>query len=189
MLLYDVIYKESKAGLLANIFPILLYNGKDDWNIPLNVNALIEKNIPDKYIPSFEYYLIVEKDIPDEVLDKLSNLTAALVYLEKQNDAKKLTLAIDKVLEYIKDENIIDIRMFTVWFTKMFRTSINQEDVEKIKDIKEAKCMLTILSEEIEKKGIQKGKSETAKKMKNDGLDFSLISKYTGLTIEEIEKL
>jgi predicted transposase/invertase (TIGR01784 family) len=193
MLLYDLIYKESKAGLLSNIFPILLYNGKDDWNIPLNVNALIDRNIPDKYIPSFEYYLIVEKDIPDAVLDKLSNLVAAVVYMEKQNDAQKMLVAIDKVVEYIKDEDIIDIRMFTIWLTKMFRTSINQEDIDKIKDIKETKSMLTILAEEIRKEGKiegkMEGKMEDAKKMKDKGLEIVFIHEITGLTIEEIEKL
>lgn len=61
---------------------------KEDWNIPLNANELIDKNISDKYIPSFEYYLIVDKDIPDEVLDKLSKLLAAVLYLEKQIDVK-----------------------------------------------------------------------------------------------------
>ena len=33
-----------------------------------NVSDLIDKCIPQKYIPSFEYFKIVEKDIPDEVL-------------------------------------------------------------------------------------------------------------------------
>jgi len=189
MLLYDSIYKESRAGLLANIFPILLYNGKDDWNIPLNVNALIEKNIPAKYIPSFEYYLIVEKDIPNAVLDGLSNLVAAVVYLEKQNDVNNLPTAIEKVLKYIQNEKIIDVKIFTTWFTRMFRADIEQKEIDKIKDITETKSMLTLLAEEIRKEGKIEGKIEDAKNMKNDGLDFSLISKYTGLTLEEIEKL
>jgi predicted transposase/invertase (TIGR01784 family) len=189
MLLYDSIYKESRAGLLANIFPILLYNGKDDWNIPLNVNALIEKNIPDKYIPSFEYYLIVEKDIPNEILDKLANLVAAVVYLEKQNDVKKLPIAIEKVLKYIQNEKIIDVKIFTTWFTRMFRADIEQKEIDKIKDITETKSMLTLLAEEIRKEGKIEGIIEAAKKMKKEGFDFNTISRITGLTIEEIEKL
>ena len=32
-------------------------------------------------------------------------------------------------------------------------------------------------------------KKDTARKMKADGLDDEIISKYTGLSIEEIEKL
>ena len=41
--------------------------------------------------------------------------------------------------------------------------------------------------------GIEKGKKDStmiiAKSMKEDGTDFKLISKYTGLSIEEIENL
>lgn len=193
LLLYDLTYKNSKKGLLSNIFPILLYNGKDDWTIPLNIKDLIETNIPSKYIPSFEYYLIVEKDIPDEVLDKLHNLVAAVVYLEKQNDEQKLQEAIEKVIDYIKDEDIIDIKMFTVWITKMFKAEINQKDIDKIKDIKEAKSMLTLLAEKMKKnerkEGKIEGKIETAKNMLDRGYDKKEISEITGLSIEDIEKL
>jgi len=205
MLLYESIYKESQAGRLANIFPILLYNGKEDWNIPLNVNELIDKNIPSKYIPSFEYYLIVEKDIPDEVLDKLSNLVAAVVYLEKQNDVKKLDIAIEKVLEYIKNENVFDLKNFTIWFTNMFRAEMDPALVERIKDVTETKSMLTLLAEQIRnegktegiEQGIEKGKLEgekekaimVAKNMLKDGEPIEKIVKYTGLSMEEMEKL
>ena len=40
-----------------------------------------------------------------------------------------------------------------------------------------------------EKKGIRKNKLETAKNMLKDKLDLNLISKYTGLSKSEIEKL
>ena len=189
MLLYDLISKKSRAGLLANIFPIVLYNGKDDWNIPLNVNELIDKNIPAKYVPSFEYYPIVEKDISDETLDKLSNLVAAVVYLEKQDEPEKLSDVLDKIVKFIQDEEIIDIRMFTNWLKKMFRSEIKPEEIEKIRDIQEAKSMLTQLAEKIEQKGIEKGRIETAKRMKEKGTDFEFISEITGLSIEEIEQL
>ena len=38
-------------------------------------------------------------------------------------------------------------------------------------------------------KGIKERNYAIAKGMKKDGADINLISKYTGLTIEEIEKL
>lgn len=38
-------------------------------------------------------------------------------------------------------------------------------------------------------KGIEQGKKETAKKMKEEGLDIELIKKITGLTEEEINSL
>ena len=39
------------------------------------------------------------------------------------------------------------------------------------------------------KEGIEKWNYTIAKSMKKDGADINLISKYTGLTIKEIEKL
>ena len=38
-------------------------------------------------------------------------------------------------------------------------------------------------------KGIEKRNYTIAKSMKKDGADINLISKYTGLTIDEIKKL
>jgi len=102
LLLYDQIYKQSKKGLLTNVFPVLLYNGRKDWTVPLNLNQLIEKDIPEKYIPSFAYYPIIEKDIPNEVLEKLHNLVAAVVYLEKQDNEQKIADAVEKVIEFVK---------------------------------------------------------------------------------------
>jgi hypothetical protein len=39
------------------------------------------------------------------------------------------------------------------------------------------------------KKGNDKGRKEVAKKLKKDGIDFNVISKSTGFSKEEIEKL
>ena len=72
-------------------------------------------------------------------------------------------------------------------------------DVYKIKEAEEYFQRETLhreLEKGIEKgieQGIEKGKKYStliiAKSMKEDGTDFKLISKYTGLSIEEIEKL
>ncbi len=201
MLLYDLIYKNSQRGKLPNVFPILLYNGKHDWNVPINISGLIDKNIPIKYIPQFEYYLISEKDVPDQVFLELNNLIAAVVYLEKQNDENKIADALEKVIEFIRKENIIDIRVFTKWLTNMFRFDMSEPEYRKIKDVQEAKSMLTEIADKLreqgKEEGIEKGreegreegKIETAIKMKQKGLEYALISEITGLSIQKIEKL
>ena len=55
------------------------------------------------------------------------------------------------------------------------------------------KNMMNVEQEEGIKKGIEKGIEKQnytiAKSMKKDGADINLISKYTGLSIEEIKKL
>jgi predicted transposase/invertase (TIGR01784 family) len=190
---YDLLFRNSQKGLLPSVFPILLYTGQDNWTIPSNIRDLIDKRIPEKYIPSFEYYKIVEKDIPDEVLLRLHNLISAIIYLEKRKDEKNLREAINRIIELIKDESIIDIRMFTIWFKRMFRQKVDVEEYNKITDLTEVNNMLTAIADEIMEKGIKKGKRkeklEVAKKMKDEGLDIAFISRITGLTEEEIEKL
>ena len=42
---------------------------------------------------------------------------------------------------------------------------------------------------EAERTGEERGKREAAKRMKEDGMDYALIVKYTGLSVEDIEKL
>lgn len=46
-----------------------------------------------------------------------------------------------------------------------------------------------IVENDIWEKGLKEGKKETALEMKNDGLPFATIAKYTGLSIKEIEQL
>ncbi|MCK4796317.1 MAG: Rpn family recombination-promoting nuclease/putative transposase, partial [Spirochaetes bacterium] len=174
-----------------------IYNGSKDWNIPTNLKDLIDIKIPEKYIPSFEYYKIIQKDIPDEVLLKIHNLASAIIYLEKKRDEKGLKEAIDRVVELIKKESIIDIRMFTIWFKKMFKQKVEEEEVEKINNLMEVKSMLTLVAEKIEQKGIQKGiqkgaiegKIEDAKRMLEKGFNIETIIDITRLPKEKIENL
>ena len=93
--------------------------------------------------------------------------------------------AIDKVVEMIKEENIIDIRMFTIWFKRMFRQKVNIEESDKIKNLMEVKNMLTAVAQDIEKKA----RIEIAKKMKAKDYSIDTISEITGLSKEEIKNL
>ena len=34
---YDLLLRNSQKGLLPSVFPLLLYNGQEDWTIPSNV--------------------------------------------------------------------------------------------------------------------------------------------------------
>ena len=190
---YDLLLRNSRKGNLPAVFPVLLYNGSQDWTIPSNIKDLIDKTIPEKYIPSFEYYKIIEKNIPDEKLEKLQNLVSAIIYLEKKRDEQGIGEAINKVVEMIKEENIKELRMFTIWFKRMFHQRVNPEDTDKISNLMEVKSMLTEVADKLIEKGkIEgkiEGKCELAKKMKELDYSISEISKITGLSSEEIEKL
>jgi len=70
----------------------------DNRTIPSNIKNLIDQQIPEKYIPAFEYYKIIEKDIPDETLLKLQNLVSII-----RNSFCNPPIAILGVLNYLGD--------------------------------------------------------------------------------------
>ena len=134
--LYDRLMRNSQKGDLPAIFPILLYNGSKKWTIPENIQDLIEHSIPLKYIPSFQYYPVIENRIPDKVLKKIKGTVAAIIYLEKQKDEKKLNEAIKTVIELIKGEHPEQVRMFSVWLNRMFSNVFKSEETEKINQLR-----------------------------------------------------
>ncbi|HCL56475.1 MAG TPA: hypothetical protein DHW82_05640 [Spirochaetia bacterium] len=194
---YDLLLRNTQKGKLPNVFPILLYNGKENWSAKNNIKDMIETHIPEKYIPSFEYYKIIEKDIEDEVLMNLKNLIAGVILLEKKRDEAGLKTAIEKVIEFIKEEQIIDVRMFVNWFSKMFEEKIEEEEIRKIKKTEEAGQMLTVLARKIRNEGKLEGIREgeykkavkTAKKLYQIGLSLEQISQTTDLSINELKSI
>jgi len=175
-----------------------MYNGSKDWTIPTNIQDLIEGTIPSRYIPSFEYYPVIENKISDRVLKKIKGTVAAIIYLEKQKDEKLLREAVDTVVELIKEEHPEQLRMFSVWLNRMFQNALNEKELERIKELTEVKSMLTQIAEQIEARGVQQGVQkgmqkgmqqnarENALKMKEKGYS---VEDITGLTVKEIQNL
>ncbi|TVQ22278.1 MAG: hypothetical protein EA383_15735 [Spirochaetaceae bacterium] len=112
--LYDQFYRTSQAGKLPAVFPILLYNGNERWTVPRNVRELIEPAIAERYIPSFEYYPIIEQDISDETLERIHGILAAVMYLDKRRDDTELRAAIDRVIDLLAGERPEQFLMFGV---------------------------------------------------------------------------
>lgn len=210
LLLYDQLLKNSKRGLLPNVFPLLLYNGSKNWDVPRNIRDIIDTNIPEKFIPSFEYFALILNKVPDTYLDNLSNLIAAVIRMENAGNEKKLRIAIDRIVMYIRYEDPSDIRDYFIWLKHMFQNDLKEIRVDTIHDIMEVKPMLAELVEKIEKKNLKEGerrgeirgekrgekrgeirgekkaKLETAQAMLKEGIPIAMVSKCTGLTAEEI---
>ncbi len=195
--LYDQLFRNSQKGKLPAIFPVLLYNGSKEWTIPNNIQNLIEGTIPSRYIPSFQYYPVIENKISDRVLKRIKGIVAAIIYLEKQKDEELLQEAVDTVVELIKEEHPEQLRMFSVWLNRMFHEAFSEKKLERITELTEVKSMLTQIAEQIEERGIQQGMQqgmqqnarENALKMKNREYSVKDIADITGLTEEEIQNL
>ena len=83
-------------------------------------------------------------------------------------------------------------KLFSAEIAKYSRAEREQYE-ESLKYYRDIKNVIDTAFEDGELKGKIEGKieerTEIARVMKSDGLPFDIISKYTGLSIEEIEKL
>ena len=104
----------------------------------------------------------------------------------------------------LSDEELYEIKLFQKAFMKKFipKDDKLKKEIEKMISLTDIEAMKKIfpkesqqLAKESEKKGREKGIGEgkekiiIAVKMKKEQIDTALISKITGLDIEEIEKL
>ena len=200
---YQHLVKSQKLNTLPSVFPLLLYNGDKKWTAPVDIDTLIDGNIPVEYIPSFRYYKIAENEFSKETLQQIENVVSALFYVEN-SIPEKLLKEIDIVIEMIKDERPHETQLFLNWMRVTFNET--HEDIYyEIKHVEEIRTMFATklekygekLKKEAMREGIQKGKQEgmhrkaiqTAKALLNKNMNVQEISEITGLTIDEIKSL
>ena len=79
-------------------------------------------------------------------------------------------------------------KLFSAEIAKYSRAEREQYE-ESLKYYRDIKNIIDTAFEDGEMKGKSDERTEIARVMKSDGLPFVTLSKYTGLSIEEIEKL
>ncbi len=204
--------------LFYTTFPIREQAEKGEWDYklkPVYCVAILDFEF-EKQKESDRFLSNVKlKDQYCEVFyDKLTFIFIEMPRFKKQEG--ELDTHFDKWLYFLKnlpnfDEipNILREPVFIKGFQKAEISKYNQDELRKyeesLKIYRDLKGVVNtsfyegkIEGEKIgiekgEKIGIEKGEKnkayETGKKMKNDGVSIELISKYTGLSIEEIDKL
>jgi predicted transposase/invertase (TIGR01784 family) len=191
--LYDQMFRTSTAGALPAVFPILLYNGRKRWTVPRNVRELIEPTVAKRYIPSFEYYAIIEREIPDEVLERIRGILSAVMYLDKRRNATELRNAVDHVIGMLEKERPEQLRMFRVWLNRMFHMAVTGEQRYRIDELMEVKSMLSEVVDQIKNKGRQEGLREgrraAALHMLRKGYPLNDVMEVTELPRNEIARL
>ncbi|MEI0564205.1 Rpn family recombination-promoting nuclease/putative transposase, partial [Brachyspira pulli] len=96
---------------------------------------------------------------------------------------------LDMVKDKLKEVNTIMSKVIDKY--ERFVSSKEEMEVYNARDafLYGQNVMLKREREEGMKEGIKETKISMARNMKNDKVDFNTIAKYTGLSIEEIEKL
>lgn len=189
---------------LPPVFPIMLYNGDAKWAAPKSVAETIEHHdVLGQYGIGFQYLKIAENEYSAETLLQIQNIVSTLFLAENHYNVEQLE---HELLELFEKEDRIAISLFLNWF-KMLAVdgridSTDYQAFEKIytNQMEVRQMFATAISEkdkrliqEGEAKGKAEGKKEEkmniAKQMKSDGINSEIISKYTGLSEEEIVAL
>ncbi len=190
---------QQKVKKLPPVFPLLLYNGDKKWTVKQNIRELINHVIPDKYIPDFSYYPVVENEISKKTLLKIENAVSAIFYVENSSIEETR----ENILEIVKlmmTESPEVLTLFKNWLNDL----LGHQDytiIESITEIEETHEMFATalkkhddeLRRESEQEGFQKGlregKLETAKALLKEKMSVDKIADITGLSAGEIRKL
>lgn len=198
---YEYLVSAKKIKRLPPVFPVMLYNGEKKWTAPVDFAKLVDKRIPEVYIPAFRYYKIAENEFSKETLLNIQNIISAIFYLEN-SELKDISGDIDRIVNLIEKEKPEELRLFRKWIKHFFygNDEITDDLENSIKEIQEVKGMLSatlkkrdkIIFEQGLEQGLEQGMNRilnTAKALLKEKMPVKKISEITGLPVEKIEKL
>lgn len=194
---------ERTENMYPLIIPIVLYTGERNWKIETEYSRKINKYKGSKKYIKLEYELVdINQYTEDELLDKNSILSYAML-IEKNRGKESLLKVLEKISRKC-DTNKNKEKMLRI--INYILSPILKEDKENVMEkfkIKEEINMKTAQDyireemQEIERRGIEKGRREARKEgitsvilnMIKNNMKIEEIKKYTGVEEKEIEKI
>lgn len=201
--------KNGKLDELPIIIPLLIYHGKDKWNINSRLGDMIKgyDRLPidvQKYIPNYEYLLYDISKYTDEQIKGEAQLRIMLTILRDifAKDNQGLIETILRAIEYLMEleDKQTGIEYFETLMRYIFsaRIDLTKEAANKIiKSIEntypEGSEVIMTLAEKFREEGKVEGeKSSMEKVVKKSiikGLTTEDIIEITGLRKEEVEEI
>ncbi|MBC7475840.1 MAG: Rpn family recombination-promoting nuclease/putative transposase [Candidatus Sericytochromatia bacterium] len=166
--------KKKKPDKLPAIFPIMIYNGDDDWNKSNDINDLIDNNnLLGDYGIKFKYFKIVEKDYSKQELLKIQNIISAVFLTESHYNLDDIVAQISGLID--NDEDIEAIKIFLNWLRMLSENDIiDKVDYEGFENIyhnkNEVKSMFATSYQKEKDRLIQKGEQIGIKKGEQIGI-------------------
>lgn len=194
-LIMDAHVKKYKTDKLPMIYSMVIYHGKKPWKYSNDIRALVDapNSLVDQYFLK-PFHLLDLNTIDDEemknnlhsglmefalkhifdrdILPWLMKIRSIIQALDRKDDRDYLAL----VLQYMIDRGETTDKKAFIEFVE---SNLSEEVGEKIMTI----------AEQFKEEGKLEGKFEAARKMLNEGLEITLISKFTDLPIEQIKTL
>lgn len=205
----QIVQKQNKKDLPI-ILPMLIYHGKDKWDLKTDLRYMISGfyELPEYFkerVPVFKYDLYNIGKYEADDFERFESLTSMMLKAFKyafEKDPKVMIRSFLLSVDEVKDEETSETLAYYVQLYLRYIEQINPDITEK--DIEaeiinlDGKGAVTMgMLEKREEKGLQKGlelgKQEAAMKIAEnlirDDSEVSLIVKVTGLSQEEVEKL
>ncbi len=148
-LLYQDLIKAnhlSEQRKLPPVLPIVLYNGERPWQASETISELLQP-VPEKlrdYQPQQRYLLIDEGRYSAAELEKLENLTAALIRAEIAESQEALGRVLANLIVWLPQPEQSDLRRaFKEWFGRvLLPRRLPGTEIEAVHDLTEMQAML-----------------------------------------------
>ncbi len=217
MEIWEAKIKKEKADELPMIIPLVIYHGKDSWNIKTTLGEMIPgyKELPKDiqgFIPDYKYLIYDISRYTDEEIKGGAQLRILLTIFRDvfTKDSKGLQESIYRAAIYLREleDKQTGIEYFETLMRYIFNAGKNltksdvNEIIEKIEDAyPEGSEVVMTLAEMFKEEGIMKGmergievgakqgKLEVAKRLINMELPIEQIVDATGLPKKEIERI
>ncbi|MBN1649271.1 MAG: Rpn family recombination-promoting nuclease/putative transposase [Spirochaetales bacterium] len=193
--LYETFHGKTESGKLPAVFPVLLYSGDPKWTAATEIRSIIEKTIPDKCIPCFSYYPVLENEISKNSLLEIKNVVSAIFYVENSRP-ENLEPEMDRIIEIINKKQPNVLIEFVNWFNNYLSSlsGLAEKDTIslKIEDVTEVRPMLATKMQAYNKKlikqGIEQEKRVIILNMDNQGFPVEKIAEITDITVNEVRR-
>lgn len=185
---------KRKDFKLPAIVPIVTYNGKDKWNVPVSFKEKIMKYelFGDKLL-DFEYVLLDVNRYEKEVLLQKESISSAIFLLDQKVEYEEYMNRLAIIVKAFNNLTAEEKLALKNWLVNTLSEEIkgvalsilnaNKEEVDKMT------ANITRTIEEIKEAAKEQGKLEIAKKMLVEGMDIQVVANLTGLEVSKVERL
>ncbi|MPQ42954.1 Rpn family recombination-promoting nuclease/putative transposase [Clostridium tarantellae] len=190
--------KNDKNIKIPVVIPIVLYNGKQIWDVPNEFRKMFYNESKfHKGVLNFTYDVFdVNNGFTKEELIKSKNVTSAIFLLDQKITPKEFLDRVKAIALFFDELSNEELKAIKHWIknTTEERLAIKANEVldadkkEVLSMVANNAFILKEMEEEAKKRGENKAKLEVAKNLL-DILDDETIALKTGLDIEVVKKL
>ncbi|SFB33251.1 Rpn family recombination-promoting nuclease/putative transposase [Clostridium frigidicarnis] len=190
--------KNDKSIKIPAVIPIVLYNGKEIWDVPTQLrNMFYNEEKFDSGVLNFTYDIFdVNNGFTKDELVNSKNVTAAIFLLDQKITPQEFLDRVKLIALFFDGLSNEELKAIKHWIknTTEERLAVKSTEVleaskeEVIKMVANNAFIIKEMEENAEKRGERIKAIEIAKNLL-DVLDDETIAVKTGLSIEEIKKL